>query len=51
VVGPEGGFGEAELKQLNEQGFESYRLGPSVLRTSTAGPAAMAAILALTGRW
>ncbi len=51
VVGPEGGFAEAELKQLNEQGFESYRLGPSVLRTSTAGPAAMAAILALTGRW
>lgn len=51
VVGPEGGFGAKEIQQLNEQGFESYRLGPSILRTSTAGPAAIAAILALTGRW
>lgn len=51
VVGPEGGFGDAEKKLLNEQGFESYRLGSSVLRTSSAGPAAIAAILALTGHW
>lgn len=51
LVGPEGGFGSTEIQQLNEQGFESYRLGSSILRTSTAGPAAIASILALTGRW
>lgn len=51
VVGPEGGFGASEIKNLQDQGFESYRLGSSILRTSTAGPAAMSAILALTGRW
>jgi 16S rRNA (uracil1498-N3)-methyltransferase len=51
VVGPEGGFAALEIQQLSEQGFEGYRLGDSVLRTSTAGPAAISAILALTGRW
>ena len=51
VVGPEGGFGAAEIKNLQDQGFERFRLGSSILRTSTAGPAAMSAIFTLTGRW
>lgn len=48
VVGPEGGIGEDELAVL---GGEPVRLGPEVLRTSTAGPAAIAVLNAKLGRW
>lgn len=51
VVGPEGGISPSELALLREAGARTVRLGPEVLRTSTAGPAAIAAISALTGRW
>ena len=51
VVGPEGGISKSEVAQLVELGFKPGRLGPSVLRTSTAGPAAIAAIQALSGAW
>lgn len=51
VVGPEGGISQAELEMLEKSGFVRYRLGHSVLRTSTAGPAAIAALLALRGVW
>lgn len=51
VVGPEGGFSERELLELKSQGFESYRLGRSVLRTSTAGVAAIAALQLLSGEY
>lgn len=51
VVGPEGGISPAEVRALEANGFASYRLGSSVLRTSTAGPAAIAAIQALSGAW
>jgi 16S rRNA (uracil1498-N3)-methyltransferase len=51
VVGPEGGISPAEIEALEANGFVSYRLGASVLRTSTAGPAAIAAIQALSGAW
>lgn len=51
VVGPEGGVAPAELAAFAEAGGVPYRLGPSVLRTSTAGTAAAAVLLARTGRW
>lgn len=51
VVGPEGGITPEELTLLEANGFSAVRLGASVLRASTAGPAAIAAISALTGNW
>ena len=51
VVGPEGGFEAGELNLLMSNGFKAVRLGNSVLRTSSAGPAAIAAIQALSGSW
>lgn len=48
VVGPEGGIAPEELDLL---GGTAVRLGPSVLRTSTAGAAAAAVVSARTGRW
>jgi 16S rRNA (uracil1498-N3)-methyltransferase len=50
VVGPEGGITEDELAQFAAVGAEPVRMGTSVLRTSTAGVAATAALLART-RW
>lgn len=51
VVGPEGGIDQRELERLEAAGAERVRLGPSVLRTSTAGPAAIAVLSASLGRW
>ncbi|CAL9528685.1 Ribosomal RNA small subunit methyltransferase E [Streptomyces sp. enrichment culture] len=51
VVGPEGGVSPEELETFARAGGRPYRLGPSVLRTSTAGTAAAAVLLARTGRW
>jgi 16S rRNA (uracil1498-N3)-methyltransferase len=51
VVGPEGGVAPEELAVFAEAGAPAYRLGPTVLRTSTAGVAATALLLARTGRW
>ncbi|MGX1513847.1 16S rRNA (uracil(1498)-N(3))-methyltransferase [Streptomyces collinus] len=51
VVGPEGGVSPDELALFAEAGAKPYRLGRSVLRTSTAGTAATAVLLARTGRW
>jgi 16S rRNA (uracil1498-N3)-methyltransferase len=51
VVGPEGGITEEELDAFAKVGAEPVRLGSSVLRTSTAGVAATAALLARTPRW
>ena len=51
VVGPEGGLADEELAAFAEAGAEPVRLGSSVLRTSTAGVAAAAALLARTPRW
>jgi 16S rRNA (uracil1498-N3)-methyltransferase len=50
VVGPEGGIADDELAAFAAVGAEPVRLGSSVLRTSTAGVAAAAALLART-RW
>ncbi|MFJ4756919.1 16S rRNA (uracil(1498)-N(3))-methyltransferase [Streptomyces sp. NPDC088763] len=51
VVGPEGGVSPEELAVFEEAGARAYRLGRSVLRTSTAGTAATALLLGRTGRW
>jgi len=50
VVGPEGGITDAELEAFSAVGAEPLRLGSSVLRSSTAGVAASAALLARS-RW
>ncbi|WP_455356395.1 16S rRNA (uracil(1498)-N(3))-methyltransferase [Streptomyces sp. SYSU K217416] len=51
VVGPEGGVSPDELAAFAEAGAKPYRLGRTVLRTSTAGTAATALLLTRTGRW
>jgi 16S rRNA (uracil1498-N3)-methyltransferase len=51
VVGPEGGISPAELLLLEQAGASAVRLGDTVLRTSTAGPAALAILNATLGRW
>ena len=51
VVGPEGGIAPEELAALTAAGAVSVRLGSEVLRTSTAGVAAVAALLSRTPRW
>jgi 16S rRNA (uracil1498-N3)-methyltransferase len=51
VVGPEGGVSAEELAAFAASGAKPYRLGPTVLRTSTAGTAATALLLGRTGRW
>jgi len=49
VVGPEGGLGERDVAALRAAGFHGLRLGPRILRTETAGLAALAALQALHG--
>lgn len=51
VVGPEGGIAERELSALAEAGARAVRLGPHVLRTSTAGPIAAAILADRLGYW
>jgi 16S rRNA (uracil1498-N3)-methyltransferase len=51
VVGPEGGIAPEELATLTGAGAVAVRLGPEVLRTSTAGVAAVAALSVRLGRW
>jgi RNA methyltransferase, RsmE family len=51
VVGPEGGTAPRELETLVAGGATPVRLGVEVLRTSTAGPAAIAVLNARLGRW
>ena len=51
VVGPEGGFTEEESAAFVAAGAVPVRLGPTVLRTSTAGTVAAAVILSATSRW
>ncbi len=49
VVGPVGGLGERDMALLAERGFAGLNLGPRVLRTETAGLAALAALQAIHG--
>jgi 16S rRNA (uracil1498-N3)-methyltransferase len=51
VVGPEGGISPDELAEFEAAGALAVRLGDSVLRTSTAGAAGLAALNTLLGRW
>ncbi|OBA62961.1 16S rRNA (uracil(1498)-N(3))-methyltransferase [Mycobacterium sp. 1100029.7] len=51
VVGPEGGIAPEELAALTEAGAVAVRLGPQVLRTSTAAAVALGALGVLTPRW
>lgn len=51
VVGPEGGLSDREVDALTAAGARAVLLGPHVLRSSTAGPAALAVLAARTGRW
>ncbi|MET0812905.1 MAG: 16S rRNA (uracil(1498)-N(3))-methyltransferase [Microbacterium sp.] len=51
VVGPEGGIAPEELAALEAAGATLVRLGDTVLRTSTAGPAALAVVSVALGRW
>jgi len=50
VVGPEGGLTEEEVRDLVEAGAQVVRLGPHVLRTSTAGPVALTLLAHTLGR-
>ena len=51
VVGPEGGISDDEVLAFRDAGATPVRLGPEVLRTSTAGAVALGALGVLTGRW
>jgi 16S rRNA (uracil1498-N3)-methyltransferase len=51
VVGPEGGITDQELVTLTEAGAHVVRLGPTVLRASTAAAVALGALGVLTRRW
>lgn len=51
VVGPEGGIADDELAALCDAGAVAVRLGPTVLRTSTAAAVALGALGVLTKRW
>jgi 16S rRNA (uracil1498-N3)-methyltransferase len=51
VVGPEGGIAPEEISALTDAGAIAVRLGPQVLRTSTAAAVALGALGVLTPRW
>jgi len=49
LIGPEGGLADAERHVAGTSGFKAYRLGPRILRTETAGLAALAALQSVAG--
>ncbi|BBZ29351.1 ribosomal RNA small subunit methyltransferase E [Mycolicibacterium madagascariense] len=51
IVGPEGGIGDDELAVLTGAGATAVRLGPSVLRTTSAAAVGLGALGVLTSRW
>ena len=51
IVGPEGGVTDDEVAALTAAGAHAVRLGPTVLRTSTAAAVALGALGVLTPRW
>jgi 16S rRNA (uracil1498-N3)-methyltransferase len=51
IVGPEGGISDDEVAALTAAGAVAVRLGPTVLRTSTAAAVALGALGVLTPRW
>jgi 16S rRNA (uracil1498-N3)-methyltransferase len=51
IVGPEGGIADDEIAALAAAGATAVRLGPTVLRTSSAAAVALGALGVLTPRW
>ena len=51
LIGPEGGFSDAEYQQANSRGYQSASLGPRVLRTETAPLVALALLQTQAGAW
>jgi len=51
AIGPEGGFAPDELERFEAGGWCTVGLGPTVLRSEHAGPAALAVLAAVSGRW
>jgi 16S rRNA (uracil1498-N3)-methyltransferase len=51
LIGPEGGLNPVEIARARADGFIGVRLGPRILRTETAGVAALGAVQALWGDW
>ncbi len=51
IVGPEGGISEAELDRFAAEGAKQMQVGPTVMRTSSAGAIAAAVLLSRTARW
>ena len=51
IVGPEGGITDEEVDELSTAGAVAVRLGPTVLRTSSAAAVALGALGVLTRRW
>lgn len=51
VVGPEGGISPAEVGALEQAGARAVRMGPSILRASTAGVVAAGVVMTGSGRW
>jgi 16S rRNA (uracil1498-N3)-methyltransferase len=49
AIGPEGGWSDAERALASGAGWATFALGPRILRTESAGPAALAAVQALAG--
>ena len=49
LVGPEGGLSAAEIEEVRAKSVKAVSLGPRVLRTETAGPAAIAVLQAIAG--
>jgi 16S rRNA (uracil1498-N3)-methyltransferase len=49
LIGPEGGLADNEQKFARANGFGAYRIGPRILRTETAGLAALAALQTMGG--
>lgn len=45
IIGPEGGFAQSEVKEVSERGGMAVTLGKTILRTETAGPAALAMLM------
>ncbi len=51
LIGPEGGISDEEMAHLTSAGAAAVRIGPTVLRTSTAAAVALGALGVLTPRW
>jgi 16S rRNA (uracil1498-N3)-methyltransferase len=49
LVGPEGGFSSEEIRKIDANGVRPASLGPRVLRTETAGPAAISVLQIAAG--